>query len=74
MGNRVAYVGATAPAPDFLRAAGAALLAACVAVVLAAFVAGRGNPGRLDSALDPRIQAWLGRFPALLSSFPAWAD
>jgi hypothetical protein len=29
--------------PDSLRAAGAALVAACVAVVLVAFVAGRGN-------------------------------
>ena len=56
--------------PDSLRAAGAALLAACVAVVLVAFVAGRGNPGRLDTALDPRIQAWLGRFPTLLNWLP----
>lgn len=56
--------------PESLRAAGVALLAACVATVLAAFVAGRGNPGRLDSALDPRFQAWLGRFPALLSQLP----
>ena len=56
--------------PDSLRAAGAALLAACVAVVLVAFVAGRGNPGRLDTALDPRFQAWLGRFPTLLHQLP----
>ena len=56
--------------PDSLRAAGAALLAACVAVVLVAFVAGRGNPGRLDTALDPRFQSWLGRFPALLHQLP----
>ena len=56
--------------PDSLRAAGAALLAACVAVVLVAFVAGRGNPGRLDTALDPRFQSWLGRFPALLQQLP----
>ena len=49
---------------------GAVLLAACVAVVLAAFAAGRGNPGRLDAALDPRIQAWLGRYPALLDWLP----
>lgn len=56
--------------PDSLRAAGAALLAACVAVVLVAFAAGRGNPGRLDTALDPRFQAWLGRFPALLNWLP----
>jgi membrane-associated phospholipid phosphatase len=53
-----------------VRAAGAALLAACVATVLVAFVAGRGNPGRLDTALDPRFQAWLGRFPALLHQLP----
>lgn len=56
--------------PGPLRVAGAVLLAACVAVVLAAFAAGRGNPGRLDTALDPRIQAWLGRFPALLDWLP----
>ena len=56
--------------PEPLRAAGAALLAACVATVLVAFVAGRGHPGRLDTALDPRFQAWLGRFPALLHQLP----
>jgi membrane-associated phospholipid phosphatase len=56
--------------PGSLRPAGAALLAACVAAVLAAFVAGRGHPGRLDTALDPRIQAWLGRFPTLLTELP----
>jgi membrane-associated phospholipid phosphatase len=56
--------------PGPVRAAGAALLAACVATVLAAFVAGRGNPGRLDTALDPRFQSWLGRFPALLHQLP----
>ena len=56
--------------PESLRMAGAALLAGCVALVLAAFVAGRGNPGRLDTALDPRFQAWLGRFPALLEQLP----
>ena len=56
--------------PGPVRAAGAALLAACVATVLVAFVAGRGNPGRLDTALDPRFQSWLGRFPALLHQLP----
>jgi membrane-associated phospholipid phosphatase len=56
--------------PGPVRAAGAALLAACVATVLVAFAAGRGNPGRLDTALDPRFQAWLGRFPALLHQLP----
>jgi membrane-associated phospholipid phosphatase len=50
----------------------AALLAACVAVpaVLAAFVAGRGKPGRLDSVIDPRIQAGLAHFPSLLNWLP----
>ena len=56
--------------PEPLRVAGAALLAACVAALLAAFAAGRGDPGPLDTALDPRIQAWLGRFPALLHWLP----
>jgi PAP2 superfamily len=56
--------------PGPVRAAGAALLAACVATVLVAFAAGRGNPGRLDTALDPRFQAGLGRFPALLHQLP----
>src|SRR5579863_5953067 len=41
--------------PEPLRVAGAALLAACVAALLAAFAAGRGDPGPLDTALDPRI-------------------
>ena len=56
--------------PGSLPAAGAAVLAACVAAVLAAFVAGQGNPGRLDTAVDPRIQTWLGRFPTLLQWLP----
>jgi len=56
--------------PGPVRAAGAALLAACVALALAAFAAGRGNPGRLDTALDPRFQAWLGHFPVLLQQLP----
>jgi membrane-associated phospholipid phosphatase len=58
--------------PRRLRWPAAALLAACVAVpaVLAAFLAGRGKAGRLDSAIDPRIQAALGRFPALLNWLP----
>ena len=57
--------------PESLRMAGAALLAACVAVFLVAFAAGRGNPGRLDTTLDPRIQAWLSPFPALLHWLPS---
>jgi membrane-associated phospholipid phosphatase len=56
--------------PGPVRAAGAALVAGCVALVLAAFLVGRGNPGRLDTALDPRFQSWLGRFPALLQQLP----
>jgi hypothetical protein len=56
--------------PGPVRAAGAALLAACVALALAAFAAGLGNPGRLDTALDPRFQAWLGHFPVLLKQLP----
>ena len=56
--------------PEPLRPAGAALLVACVATVLVAFVAGRGNPGRVDTAVDPRIQAALGRFPTLINQLP----
>jgi membrane-associated phospholipid phosphatase len=58
--------------PGPLRAPAAALLAACVVVtaVAAAYLTGRGRPGRLDSAIDPRIQAELGRFPALLNWLP----
>jgi membrane-associated phospholipid phosphatase len=50
----------------------ATLLAACVAVTaaLAAQSVSQGQPGRLDSALDPRIQAGLSRFPVLLSWLP----
>lgn len=53
-----------------MRAAGVALLVACLATVLVAFVAGRGNPGRVDTAVDPRIQAALGRFPTLINELP----
>ena len=56
--------------PGPFRTAGAALLAACVAVALGAFVAGRGRPGWLDTTVDPRIQAGLSRFPALLNWLP----
>ena len=58
--------------PGSLRGAGIALLAACVAVVavLPALLAGGGIGGHLDTALDPRIQAWLGRFPTLLNQLP----
>jgi membrane-associated phospholipid phosphatase len=55
--------------PGRLRLPAAVLLAACVAVTpaLAVVFAGRGQPGWLDSAIDPRIQAGLSRFPVLLS-------
>jgi membrane-associated phospholipid phosphatase len=58
--------------PGSLRGAGIALLAACVAVVavLAALLAGGGIGGHLDTALDPRIQTALSRFPALLNQLP----
>ena len=56
--------------PGLRRTAGTALLAACVATGLAAFLAGRGSPGRLDTAIDPRIAAALSRFPALLNWLP----
>ena len=56
--------------PGSRRTAGTALLAACVATVLAAFLVGRGSPGRLDTAIDPRIAAGLSRFPALLNWLP----
>ena len=58
--------------PGWLRLAAAALLAACVAVtaVLGMSIVGRGLPGWLDSAFDPRIQAALGRFPSLLDWLP----
>lgn len=56
--------------PGPLRAGGAALLAACVAMVLAAFLAGRGRPGWLDTAIDPRIAAGLSHFPVLLNWLP----
>jgi membrane-associated phospholipid phosphatase len=58
--------------PGRLRRTAAVLLAACVAVpaVLAVFLAGRGKPGWLDAAIDPRFQAGLARFPALLNWLP----
>jgi membrane-associated phospholipid phosphatase len=58
--------------PGPLRVAGIALLAACVAVtsVLGVRFLGRGLPGWLDSAFDPRIQVGLSRFPLLLNWLP----
>jgi membrane-associated phospholipid phosphatase len=48
-----------------------AVLAGCaVTAALAAVLAGRGRLGALDSAADPRIQAALSRFPALLRWLP----
>jgi membrane-associated phospholipid phosphatase len=56
--------------PGRLRAAGTALLASCVAMILAAFLAAQGNPSRLNAALDPRVQAAMSRFPVLLNWLP----
>ena len=58
--------------PRWLRVPTATLLAACavVTVALAVQSVGHGQPGRLDSALDPRIEAGLSRFPVLLSWLP----
>jgi len=57
--------------PGALRAAGIAVLSACAATaVLAGCLAGRGEPGWLDSAVDPRIQTALSRFPLLLNWLP----
>jgi membrane-associated phospholipid phosphatase len=57
--------------PGPLRVAGTAVLAGCaVTPVLAALVAGRGQPGWLDSVTDPRIQSALSRFPLLLRWLP----
>jgi membrane-associated phospholipid phosphatase len=55
--------------PRRLRLPAGALLASCVVVtaVLGALLVGRGKPGWLDSIVDPRIQAGLGRFPALVN-------
>jgi len=65
-------LGSRALLPGSWRGAGIALLAACVAVAaaLAALLSGGGSAGRLDTALDPRIQARLGRFPSLLHWLP----
>ena len=70
MGRRAS--GSRVLLPGSSRGAGIALLAACVAVAatLAALLAGGGSAGRLDAALDPRIQAALGRFPSLLNWLP----
>ena len=57
--------------PGTLRTAGIAVLGACAATaVLAACLAGRGKPGWLDSAVDPRIQTALSQFPLLLTWLP----
>jgi membrane-associated phospholipid phosphatase len=58
--------------PRWFRLPAAMLLGACVAVTAALAVrfAGRGQQGWLNSALDPRIQAELNRFPVLLSWLP----
>jgi undecaprenyl-diphosphatase len=58
--------------PAWLRSPAALLLAACAAIAaaLAAHFAGQAEPGRLDSAIDPRIRAGLGHFPLFLSWLP----
>ena len=57
--------------PGALHAAGIAVLGGCAAAaVLAGCLAGRGGPGWLDSAVDPRIQAALSHFPVLLNWLP----
>jgi membrane-associated phospholipid phosphatase len=60
--------------PGWLCPLAAALLAACAALTaaLAAHSPGRGLPGWLDSAIDPRIQAQLSGFPVLLSWLPGF--
>jgi len=53
-----------------LRATGTALLAICVPVIFAAFLAAHGNPSRLNAVVDPRIQAAMSPFPVLLNWLP----
>jgi membrane-associated phospholipid phosphatase len=49
-----------------------ALLAACVAAMAVTGVrfAGYGLPGWLDATFDPRLTAYLGRFPVVLNWLP----
>jgi len=58
--------------PGWLRWLAAVLLAVCAAVTaaLAVHFAGQDQPGRLDTAIDPRIRAGLSHFPRLLSWLP----
>ena len=56
--------------PRRLRLPTAALLAACVTVTAVLGVHFADLDPRLDSAIDPRIQAGLGRFPALVNWLP----
>jgi membrane-associated phospholipid phosphatase len=58
--------------PGRLRLPAALLLAACIAVTaaLAVHLAGRGQPGWIDSAIDPRIKADMSHWPALLTWLP----
>jgi membrane-associated phospholipid phosphatase len=57
--------------PGARRRAALAVLAGCAVLAAAAAVlAGRGRPGGLDSAADPRISAALSHVPALLNWLP----
>ena len=58
--------------PGSLRRPTVALLAACVAVTAAAGarVPGFGLPAWLDATFDPRLTAYLGRFPVVLNWLP----
>jgi len=58
--------------PVAVRGPAAALAAVCVTVtaVLALSVPHRARAGWLDTALDPQIQAGLGRYPWLLTVLP----
>jgi len=58
--------------PRSLRRPAAALIAACVAAIVATAVRfpGYGLPAWLDATFDPRLTAYLGRFPAVLIWLP----
>jgi len=62
--------------PGSLRRNAVALLAACVAVLVATGVRvpGYGLPGWLDATLDPRFWALQGRIPVLLDWLPRFGE